>query len=123
MGQGKPLSGKKILIVEDNFLVSEDLQQLVRAADGEVAKSAASMGDALCALDDGEFDGALLDVQLQDGNCAEVARRLACKNIPFIVVTGYARDWLAPELRKAPYLSKPFDRKDLIDLAARHFRS
>lgn len=123
MGQSRALSGKKILIVEDNFLVSEDLQQLVRGADGEVAKAAGSPNEALRALAEGVFDGALLDVQLRDGTCVEVARKLAHKKIPFVVVTGYAREWLVPELRDAPYLAKPFEGQELIALAARHFGS
>ena len=120
MGQDGSLSGKRILIVEDNFLVAEELCQIVKSADGKVKKACASAHAAIDALADGKYDGALLDVQLQDGTCVEVARRLNERHIPFVVVTGYSRDWLAPELRKAPYLAKPFSRDELVELAARH---
>ena len=118
---GQPLWGKKILIVEDNLLVAEDLRELVRGAGGLVKRMCASRKDALAALTKEKFDGALLDVQLQDGTCVEVARHLPNKNIPFIVVTGYAHDWLASELQRAPYIEKPFEAAELTAIAARHF--
>jgi DNA-binding response OmpR family regulator len=118
MGNGTSLAGKKILIVEDNYLVAEDLRRLVNDADGEVSLATSN---AHADLDDQEFDGALLDVQLHDGTCIDIARQLARRHIPFVIVTGYARSWLAPELQQAPYLAKPFDGAQLVELAARHF--
>src|SRR5579885_1681255 len=122
MGQDS-LSGKRILIVEDNFLVAEELCQIVHNARGQVKKAVASSHAAIDALTDGKFDGAVLAVQLQDGTCVEVARELRSRRIPFVVVTGYSRDWLAPELQGAPYLAKPFNGQDLVALAIRHFSS
>ncbi len=121
MGQRKPLSGKKILIVEDDFLMAEELLQLVRRADCDRATAFASVRSALAALANEDFDGALLDGHLQDGMSTDVARQLVSRRIPFIVVTGYLRDWLPSELRDAPYLAKPVDPEVLIELAARHF--
>ncbi len=121
MAQGSSLSGKKILIVEDNYLVAEDLRQIIHGADGEVGKASSSAKDALASLEGERFDGVLLDVQLQDGTCVEVARQLQRKHIPFVVVSGYSHDWLAPELQKAPYLAKPFDRDELIAIASQAF--
>ncbi|HZP98385.1 MAG TPA: response regulator [Reyranella sp.] len=122
MGHDDSLSGKRILIVEDNFLVAEELCQIVRDAHGEARNACASSHAALDALTEGQFDGALLDVQLQNSSSVEVARELAARHIPFVVVSGYSRDWLAPELRNAPYLAKPFNREELVELASRHFR-
>jgi CheY-like chemotaxis protein len=121
MVKGSPLSGKRILIVEDNFLVAEDLQQMIRDAGGDVRKASASATDALQALSNQSFDGAVLDVQLRDGTFIEVARQLERQRIPYVVVTGYSRDWLPLELQKAPYIAKPFNRKELINLGIRHF--
>ena len=123
MSPGGSLSGKRILIVEDNYLVAEDLRQIIHGADGEVGQASSTAKDALASLEGERFDGVLLDVQLQDGTCVEVARQLERRHIPFVVVSGYLHEWLAPELQNAPYLAKPFDRDELIALASRHFSS
>jgi CheY-like chemotaxis protein len=116
-----PLSGKRILIVEDNFLVAEDLAEVVRAAGGRAQHVSASEKDALVALMNEVFDGVLLDVQLQEGDSIEVARHLVSRHIPFIVVTGYERERLALKLRHVPYVGKPYGRKELTAMAVRHF--
>ena len=116
------LAGKKVLIVEDNYLIAEELRHLVQRAQGLVARTVSSAAQALQALADEQFDGVLLDVQLQDGSSIEVAKTLEQRGIPFVVVTGYGRDWLDPPLRTAPYLAKPYRASRLMALAARHFR-
>jgi CheY-like chemotaxis protein len=121
MARGNSLSGKTILVVEDNFLVAQDLQEMVSSAKGSVCKPAHSVAKALATLASQPVDGVLLDAKLHDGSSTDIARDLARRHIPFIVVTGYARRDLAPELQAAPYLAKPFGREELVALAAHHF--
>ncbi len=121
MTWGRSLSGKTILVVEDNFLVAQDLQEIVSSEQGSVRKTTGSAQQALATLAAEPIDGVLLDAKLNEGSSVLLARDLERRQIPFIVVTGYARDELAPELRNAPYLAKPFGREELVALAARHF--
>jgi len=114
------LAGMRILVVEDNFFVAEDLCRLIGAALG-APTLAGTVEEALAALTNGPFEGAFIDVGLKSGTSIEIARQLQAKNIPFVIMTGYAREQLAPELRAAPYLAKPFGRQELISAATRYF--
>ena len=118
-----PLSGKTILVVEDHFLVAEDMRQCIVEAGGTAEHVVASEKEALDIVNHDEIDGALLDVDLRDHvKPVELARQLAARSIPFIVVTGYERRWLPRELQKAPYIRKPYTHEELTDLASRHFQ-
>jgi len=50
-----------------------------------------------------------------------VARVLASRGVPFVLVTGYERKQLPKALRERPCLSKPYSRDTLISLASRTF--
>jgi len=39
--------------------------------------------------------------------------------VPFVVVSGHAQDELSPDLRSAPFMSKPFQQRDLLELVGR----
>ncbi len=111
----------KILVVEDDFLLVAHVQKIIGGAGGDATRAVASVSRAVAVLENEEFDGVLLDGQLADGMSTEVARQLATRHIPFVVVTGQSREWLSSELQSAPYLAKPFDPDELVELAARHF--
>ena len=59
-------------------------------------------------------DVAVLDVQLGLETSAPVAQALNARRIPFIIVSGYSIDRLAPEFGDACTLSKPARPEDLI---------
>jgi hypothetical protein len=41
--------------------------------------------------------------------------------VPFVVMSGYSRDTLPPELKKAPFVAKPMSESELIDTARSPF--
>jgi DNA-binding response OmpR family regulator len=61
----------------------------------------------LAAAQEKEIDVALLEVGLRGQSSVAVAQALAYRLIPTIIVTGYVRDALPPELENALYLAKP----------------
>ncbi|HEY6979962.1 response regulator [Reyranella sp.] len=117
-----PLDGKSVLIVEDDFLIGEDLRRMVEQAGGKAVGPAASLQLALYLADDEELDIALLDVRLPDGICAPLALLLAERDVPFVVVTAYEPMSLPSGLNKAPCMAKPFARDDLVAMMVRCFR-
>ncbi|EKV25976.1 Phytochrome, two-component sensor histidine kinase [Caenispirillum salinarum AK4] len=59
-------------------------------------------------------DVALLDVNVGDERVTPVARVLLEAGVPFVLVTGYTAQQLTePELRDAPRIDKPVDRRQL----------
>lgn len=114
-------AGRRVLVVEDEFLVALDLKSLLEGFGCAVLGPVGSVAEALACLDPDPPDAALLDVQLAAGNTAGLARTLIGRGVPFVVMTGYDRAHLTePVLRDAPLLGKPLDeaalRRTLLDL-------
>ena len=117
------MGGRRVLIVEDNYLVAAGLSDVMVAHGSTVVGPVSSVVAALEIIREQTLDGALLDVQLSDGNCVQVAAALIERNIPFVVVTGYERSTIPPVLRRAPYMGKPTAADDLVEVARATFRS
>jgi ActR/RegA family two-component response regulator len=115
------LAGLLILIAEDDGLIAEDLRISIEREGAEV-HLATTVVQALMLLDRIAVDGAILDCRLVNDASTAVADALKRRQIPYVVVTGYAAEVLPVELRGAPYLAKPFRSKDLIEMAVCHFR-
>ena len=70
------LTGRRILIVEDEALLVLDLQQLLDQRGAEVIGPAGSVSQALDAINENHIDCALLDVKLGDETADAVAEAL-----------------------------------------------
>ena len=75
---------------------------------------AASVGEALKAIETGDCDGALLDVNLGGAKVYPVAEVLRSPGLRFVFVTGYGRtEELHARFPATPVLKKPFDAEQL----------
>jgi len=110
----KPLHGKRILVVEDSYLAAEELCDTLRSAGALPIGPVGSVADAINTAEQEQLDGVLLDVGLQSVNGSKVAEYLRLKKVPFVLVTGFEKAALHPELKSAPYLTKPVLRDDLV---------
>ena len=77
-----------ILVVEDEPLIALDLAAMVEDAGGEVVGPAGSVREALALLDARIVTGAILDVNLSDGDVEPVAEFLLARGAPVIFHTG-----------------------------------
>jgi len=120
MKDNNPIGVPRILLVEDELLVALLLEELLAAFDCRVTGVAANIETALELIDapGAEFDGALLDVNLQGKPVYPVADRLAALHMPFAFVTGYGEDDIEPRHAAAPVLCKPFRPPELAALVA-----
>ncbi|MFM9428714.1 CheY-like chemotaxis protein, partial [Variovorax sp. GrIS 2.14] len=72
--------------------------------------------DALDLARTGDFDAALLDVNLNGEMSWEVARVLAERGVPFVFSTGYNMKTVLPaDLSGTAVVSKPFRIRDVED--------
>ena len=102
------LTGRKVLVVEDDYLVGADLAGMLERAGAEVIGPATSIREALDAL--GALpDVATLDVQLGAETSFPIADELAKRGIPFIFATGTA------EKIPSAYRSRLLCQKPLSD--------
>jgi DNA-binding NtrC family response regulator len=83
------LSGLRVLIVEDEPVLSDDLNELITAAEGVVVGPVATVKEARTLIKGGAaFDVAVLDVNLTDGVVTPVLEALQARGVPVLVYTG-----------------------------------
>jgi DNA-binding response OmpR family regulator len=116
-----PLTGKRFLVVEDEFLILLDIQSTLETAGAKSVVTASRVQDALNTIIDSEkiganFDAAVLDLKLDHESSAPIAERLASAGVPFIFLTGAPTDVaLAKQFGAAPIVGKPFDGTTLLN--------
>ncbi len=99
----------RVLLVEDEPLIAMMLEDFLDALDRQCAGTADCVATALPLVEAGDFDCAILDVNLRAGEKSwPIATALAKRNIPFVFATGGADDMIAEEFRGRPILQKPF---------------
>lgn len=77
-----------ILVAEDEPFIALDVALAVEDAGGQVAGPAATVSEALALIEKLPIAGAILDVNLVDGDISPVAEQLIEAGIPIIVQTG-----------------------------------
>ena len=107
------LRGKRVLIVEDEPLLSMDMEASLMEAGCEVSGQAGTLAKAKQLIADTDCDAALLDANLAGQSVDELAVALTQRNIPFAFVTGYGREALPEGFREVAVLSKPFSKDQL----------
>jgi DNA-binding response OmpR family regulator len=102
------LEGQHILIVEDEMVVSMELELALREAGAEVIGPASSVSSALAAITSAQaLDLAVLDINLGGAAAYPVADLLKSRGIPFVFATGYGADEVSVHHADAVYLGKP----------------
>lgn len=104
---------QRILIVEDEMTIAMMIEDMIIELGHEPYAIASRLGAALAVAESGEFDLAILDVNLDGHGSAPVARVLALRGIPFFFATGYGAAGVDTEFAGAPVVSKPFVIGDL----------
>lgn len=104
----------RVLVVEDEPLVAENIRADLEDAGFEVVGVAVRLSAALRLIEEMEFDAAVLDANLAGASAVEAAVALSARKLPFIVLSGYAHEQLPREYAQASYLQKPYRVDDLI---------
>jgi CheY-like chemotaxis protein len=108
------LTGKRILVVEDDYFIAKGLSRGLRALGADVVGPAASVPDALALIAVEHLDGGSLDLNLRGEAGYAVADALAERGIPFVFTTGYAEDALPRRYAAVPRCQKPVQIGQLI---------
>jgi two-component sensor histidine kinase/CheY-like chemotaxis protein len=104
-----PMSGCRILVVEDETLVALQLQGDLEGEGHQVVGPATSLKQGLTLAEEEDIDAALVDVRLGRDTSAAIADKLLARNIPFAFATGYSDVGMLPDhLHQVPKLGKPY---------------
>ncbi len=115
----KLLSGRRVLVVEDEMLVLMMIEDMLADLGCESVTAAATVGQALALIDAPIFDFALLDMNLKGHKTHAVADALTARGVPFLYSTGYSGHELMDGYRDRPVLKKPFSGGELAAMLAR----
>jgi DNA-binding NtrC family response regulator len=105
---------KRILAVEDEFLLSVALAEDLRAAGYEVIGPFGTVPEALEATRRETFDLAVLDINIRGTMVYPVADELATRGVPFLFLTGYGRADVPSRFAAITRVPKPYDAGQLM---------
>ena len=113
------VAGSRQLVVEDDFLISMDLKEVLTDAGAEVVGPCRTVIDAVASVNEGSISAGLLDIRLALESVVPVATQLTDRGIPFVFYTGYVD---TGEIReKFPHskiVHKPASPEILVDAIA-----
>lgn len=110
---GEPI---RLLLVEDEALIALMLEDMVESMGCAVTGLAPRVALGVSMAETGQFDVAILDVNVAGENVEPVADRLASRGVPFIFATGYGEAGVPLRYRDRPVVAKPF-RPELLEAA------
>lgn len=108
------LAGLRVLVVEDEMLISMLVEELLIEQSCEVVGPFSRIDDAMQAAETRAFDIALLDVNVDGAKIYPVAEAISRRGIPFLLLSGYGEAAIPqahPEWRAC---AKPFKADELI---------
>ncbi|WP_188080134.1 response regulator [Neorhizobium sp. P12A] len=107
MSQGN-LTGRKVLVVEDDYLQAKTFAQALVEHGAEVVGPFSAPEECFCYCNRDLIDAAVLDVKVRNTDSFAVADRLVREEIPFIFLTGYDRNSIPHRFHRVPHYLKSF---------------
>jgi CheY-like chemotaxis protein len=113
------LSGRRILVVEDEMMVAWLLEDMLADLGYEAVGPAARVDQAMAMINEEAIDAAVLDMNLNGQMSYSVADALTRRNVPFVFSTGYEKTRLLDSYRSFQVLQKPYQQAELRDALAK----
>ncbi|TCH98126.1 response regulator [Roseococcus sp. SYP-B2431] len=108
------LDGCRILVVEDDFFLADDLTSALEGLGAEVIGPAATFQEGLLMLvAGGRIDVALLDINLRGEMVYPLADILLDRGTEIVLATGYDGSMLPERFSRVVRVEKPFDAAGL----------
>jgi len=106
-------AGTRILVVEDEPMIRMLLQDMLTDLGYTLAGEAGRLDEAVELARRGDFDLAILDVNLNGQPIVPVVDILIARNLPFVFASGYGQRGVPEPYRHVPTLQKPFQAEAL----------
>ena len=119
---GSVRAGRRVLLVEDEYFLAEELNGALTDAGAQVLGPVPSVRAALDLLARGAApEVAMLDVSLSGEMVYPVADALLSRGVPFLFATGYDQAALPERYAAVRRLEKPIDASAALREVARLF--
>ena len=117
---GEPdLTGRRVLVVEDDYYLATDAARALRGAGADVMGPCATEEDARAELDDQRPDAVVVDINLGPGPSFKLAETLKDLGIPFVFTTGYDAEIIPAEFEGIERLEKPLQLRQIVGAVAK----
>jgi DNA-binding NtrC family response regulator len=120
------LTNCRVLIIEDEFLLGDDLARALRQIGVHVIGPIAEFSDA-ASVAHGDFDIAVIDVNLRGNSTYPIADAMMQADKVFIFTTGYGAGCIPEHFRHVTRWEKPYDldkvTAEVVRLCRQRFRS
>ncbi|GAB6197576.1 response regulator [Lysobacter xanthus] len=105
----------RLLVVEDEYLVADDMRQELEALGACVLGPFATIEAAMAVVGRGDgIDGAILDINVCGETVYPVASALEARNIPFVFWSAYESLSLPVQFRDRPRIGKPATGREAL---------
>lgn len=104
---GSPFTDTAVLVVEDEYLIADDLARDFASRGATVIGPFATLEGALASLDERRPDMAVLDINLRGDAVFPLADALTARHVPFVFATGYDEGAIPETFAHVPRYEKP----------------
>lgn len=115
MTEATSLKDKNVLVIEDEALIAASIEDTLHTAGASKVTIASNLEDAQRCIDTAEFDAAILDIRLPDGNTIGTAKTLMERKTPFLFHSGYWEPDIAEDFPKVQFCTKPSSPNKLLE--------
>jgi CheY-like chemotaxis protein len=115
----KLLSGRSILIIEDEMLILMMIEDMLADLGCESIAVASKIGQAMTLIDGQDFDTAMLDMNLNGIESYPIADALTARGVPYFFSTGNSPTNVKDGYRDQDVLKKPFTFDQLSNMLSR----
>lgn len=109
----------RVLIVEDEYFIAQDLAEALQEAGAMVVGPAAHYDEALAAIANDGCDAAVIDLNLAGEADFRVADELARRGVPFVFATGYDAGIVPESHQQVQRFEKPYDTAEVVQCVGR----
>jgi CheY-like chemotaxis protein len=104
------LQNRRILLVEDEYYIAQDLDRSFKALGAQIVGPVATVEEALFVVDSRTpLDAAVLDINLHGKQIFVVADKLRARGVPFVFATGYGPETIPERFAGVVRCEKPVD--------------
>ncbi|SFU71508.1 Response regulator receiver domain-containing protein [Methylobacterium sp. 174MFSha1.1] len=107
-GQEKP-DRLRVLVVEDEYFIADDISRALIRHGAEVVGPVPTVQQARALLDSQALDLAVLDINLRGELVYPLVAELSRRGVPMVFATGYDAAAIPADYEAIPSWSKPFD--------------
>jgi DNA-binding response OmpR family regulator len=109
-----PLAGLRVLVVEDDYFIADEICTTLRNGGAEVLGPAPDIEHGLDMVKNERLDCAVLDINLHGALAFNLADELRKRGTPSIFATGYDQSVLPGAFSDSVRLEKPVNLSELL---------